>query len=199
MSLISYIKGHVTFRSPAFMIIEAGGVGYGMYISLQTYSKISQQTEAQLFVESVYVRDDNPRYYGFADEEERELFRKLISVSGVGGASAILMLSSMSASEIVGAINTANVTLLKSIKGIGDKTAQRIVVDLKGKMGKHEGGMSQILATSYNKNKDEALMALVTLGFPKNAAEKALEKAIKQQGITTEDVEILIKASLKNF
>ncbi len=199
MSLINYIKGHVASRTPAFMIIEAGGVGYGMYISLQTYSKIAQQTEAQLFVESVFVRDDNPRYYGFADEEERDLFRKLISVSGVGGASAILMLSSMSAVEIVGAINTANVTLLKSIKGIGDKTAQRIVVDLKGKMGKHEGGMSQILATSYNKNKDEALMALVTLGFPKIAAERALEKAIKQQGISTEDVEILIKASLKNF
>jgi len=153
----------------------------------------------QLFVESVFIRDDNPRYYGFADEEERDLFRKLISVSGVGGASALLMLSSMSAPEIAGAINTANVTLLKSIKGIGDKTAQRIVVDLKGKMGKHEGGMSQILAVSYNKNRDEALMALVTLGFPKIAAEKALEKAIKQQGISTDNVELLIKAALKNF
>ena len=87
----------------------------------------------------------------------------------------------------------------KSIKGIGDKTAQRIVVDLKGKMGKHEGGISQILATSYNKNKDEALMALVTLGFPKIAAERAIEKAIKQQGTGTENVELLIKAALKNF
>jgi len=109
------------------------------------------------------------------------------------------MLSSLSPSEIAGAINTANVSMLKSIKGIGDKTAQRIVVDLKGKMGKHEGGISQILTTSYNKNKDEALLALVTLGFPKASAEKALEKAIKQQGIGTENVEILIKAALKNF
>ena len=199
MSLINYIKGQVTSKNPAFMIIETQGVGYGMYISLQTYSKIGNQTEAQLFVESVYVRDDNPRYYGFSDEEERELFRKLISVSGVGGASALLMLSSMSAGEIAGAINTANVALLKSIKGIGDKTAQRIVVDLKGKMGKHEGGITQILSTSYNKNKDEALMALVTLGFPKIAAERALEKAIKQQGQSTENVELLIKAALKNF
>ena len=199
MSLINYIKGHVTSKNPAFMVIEASGVGYGLYVSLQTYSKIGDQTEAQLFVESVYIRDDNPRYYGFAEEEERELFRKLISVSGVGGASALLMLSSMSAGEIAGAINTANVTLLKSIKGIGDKTAQRIVVDLKGKMGKHEGGISQILGTSYNKNKDEALMALITLGFPKIAAERALEKAIKQQGNGTENVEILIKAALKNF
>jgi Holliday junction DNA helicase RuvA len=199
MSFISYIKGELVSRNPAFVVVEASGVGYGMYVSLQTYSKITNQTEVQLFVESVYIRDDNPRHYGFADEEERDLFRKLISVSGVGGASALLMLSSMSASEIAGAINTANVTLLKSIKGIGDKTAQRIVVDLKGKMGKHEGGMSQILAVSYNKNRDEALMALVTLGFPKIAAEKALEKAIKQQGISTDNVELLIKAALKNF
>jgi holliday junction DNA helicase RuvA len=199
MSFVNYIKGHITSKNPAYMIVEAAGIGYGLYVSVQTYSKLAEQTEAQFFVESVYVRDDNPRYYGFADEEERDLFRKLISVSGVGGSSALLMLSSMSAPEIAGAINTANVALLKSIKGIGDKTAQRIVVDLKGKMGKHEGGISQILSPSYNKNRDEALMALVTLGFPKTAAEKALEKAIKQQGISTTQVEQLIKAALKNF
>lgn len=199
MALINYVKGFVASKNPAFMVLEANGIGYGMFVSLQTYSKIGEQKEAQLFVESVYVRDDNPKFFGFYDEEERELFRKLISVSGVGGASALLMLSSLSASEIAGAINTANVSMLKSIKGIGDKTAQRIVVDLKGKMGKHEGGISQILTTSYNKNKDEALMALVTLGFPKIAAERALEKTIKQQGISTENVELLIKATLKNF
>lgn len=199
MSLINYIKGHISLRNPAYIIIESNGIGYGLYVSLNTFTKIGEQKEAQLFIESVYVRDDNPRNYGFADEEERELFRKLISVSGVGGSSALLMLSSLSAPEIAGAINTANVTMLKSIKGIGDKTAQRIVVDLKGKMGKHEGGISQILTTSYNKNRDEALMALVTLGFPKVSAEKALEKAIKQQGISTDQVELLIKAALKNF
>lgn len=199
MSLINYVKGQITYRNPAHIIIEASGVGYGLLVSLNTFSKLSQQTEAQLFVESVFVRDDNPRFYGFAEEDERELFRKLISVSGVGGGSALLMLSSLSPAEIAGAINTANVSMLKSIKGIGDKTAQRIVVDLKGKMGKHEGGISQILTTSYNKNKEEALLALVTLGFPKASAEKAIEKAIKQQGTGTENVEILIKAALKNF
>ena len=109
------------------------------------------------------------------------------------------MLSSMSAPEIAGAINTANVALLKSIKGIGEKTAQRIVIDLKGKMGKHEGGISQILNPSYNKNKDETLMALVTLGFPKLLAEKAIEKAIKQQGVATDNVELLVKSALKNM
>jgi len=199
MSLINYIKGHITSKNPAFIVLEANGVGYGLYVSLNTFTKLNEQKEAQLFVESVYIRDDNPRFYGFADEEERELFRKLISVSGVGGSSAMLMLSSLSAGEIAGAINTANVTLLKSIKGIGDKTAQRIVVDLKGKMGKHEGGISQILTSSYNKNKDEALMALVTLGFPKISAERALEKAIKQQGTGIDQVELLIKAALKNI
>ena len=197
--MITYIKGYLSSKNPAQVVIESNGIGYSLLISLNTYTKISGQNEAQLFVESVYVRDDNPRYYGFADEEERDLFRKIISVSGVGGSSAILMLSSLSAADIAGAINTANVALLKSIKGVGEKTAQRIVVDLKGKLGKHEGGISSILSSSYNKNKEEALMALVTLGFQKTAAEKAIEKATKQQGVSTDNVELLIKTALKNF
>jgi len=199
MSLINHLRGQVLVKSPTHLVIECAGVGYGLHISLQTYTKLGDQKDALVYLESVYVRDDNPRYYGFADEEEREIFRKLISVSGVGGGSALLMLSSMSAGEIATAVNTANVALLKSIKGIGDKTAQRIVVDLKGKLGKHEGGISQILTVSNNKTRDEALMALVTLGFPKNAAEKALEKAIRQQGTSSDQVDVLIKAALKNF
>ncbi|MDZ4664219.1 MAG: Holliday junction branch migration protein RuvA [Bacteroidota bacterium] len=197
--MISYIKGHLTSKNPAQVIIESHGIGYALLISLTTYSKIADQKEVQLFVESMYVRDDNPKHYGFAEEDERDLFRKIVSVSGVGGSSAILMLSSLSTPDIVGAINTANVAMLKSIKGIGEKTAQRIVVDLKGKLGKHEGGISSILAPSYNKNKEEALMALTTLGFQKLAAEKALEKAIKQQGVGTDNVELLIKTALKNI
>lgn len=197
--MINYITGILTSLNPAFAVLETNGVGYGLYISLTTFTQIQDKPIVKLFTQSVYIRDDNPKHYGFADEEERELFRKLISVSGVGGGSALLMLSSLSANEIAGAINTANVTMLKSIKGIGDKTAQRIVVDLKGKLGKHEGGISQILTPSYNKNKEEALLALTTLGFPKSSAEKALEKAIKQQGIGIDNVEMLIKQALKNF
>jgi Holliday junction DNA helicase RuvA len=197
--MIGYISGKITELSPAQATIECNGVGYVVLISLNTYTFLQGKDVAKIFVESVFVRDDNPRHYGFYDQEERELFRKLISVSGVGGVSALLMLSSLSPNEIAGAINTANVLILKSIKGIGEKTAQRIVVDLKGKLGKHEGGMTQILTTSYNKNKDEALMALVTLGFPKIAAERALEKTIKQHGMSTENVEALIKATLKNI
>lgn len=197
--MITYVNGTLTELNPAMATIESNGVGYGLLISLNTFTAIQGKPSVKLYVESVFVRDDNPRFYGFFDLDERELFRKLISVSGVGGASALLMLSSLSAAEIAGAINTANVAILKSIKGIGEKTAQRIVVDLKGKLGKHEGGISQILTTSYNKNKEEALMALVTLGFPKQAAEKALEKTIKQQGVSTDNVELLIKSALKNF
>lgn len=197
--MISYVNGQVAELNPALAVIETNGVGYALLISLTTYSQIQGKATAKLHVESVYVRDDNPRYFGFADAEERDLFRKLISVSGVGGGSALLFLNALTPSEIAGAINTANVAMLKSIKGIGEKTAQRIVIDLKGKMGKHEGGISQILNPSYNKNRDEALMALVTLGFPKLVAEKAIEKATKQQGVATDNVELLIKAALKNM
>jgi len=197
--MIDFIRGKVIEKNPAYAVVEANGVGYGMNISINTYSKIGENSEFKLFTEQVFVRDDNPRFYGFADADERDIFRKLISVSGVGGASAMLMLSSLSSSEIAGAVNTANVALLKSIKGIGEKTAQRIVVDLKGKLGKHEGGISQILSPTYNKNREEALLALIALGFGRPAAEKAIEKAVKQQDMGTENVEILIKAALKNL
>lgn len=197
--MISYVEGHISEINPALVTVETNGVGYSLLISLNTYSAFQGKEKVKVFIESVFVRDDNPRFYGFYNTDERDLFRKLISVSGVGGSSAMLMLSSLSPAEIAGAINTANVTLLKSIKGIGEKTAQRIVVDLKGKLGKHEGGISQILTGSYNKNKDEALMALVTLGFPKATAEKAIEKSLKQQGIGSDNVELLIKAALKNL
>ncbi len=197
--MISYIEGHISELNPALITVETGGIGYSLLISLNTYTAFAGKEKAKLFIESVFVRDDNPRYYGFYNLDERDLFRKLISVSGVGGSSAMLMLSSLAPAEIAGAINTANVALLKSIKGIGEKTAQRIVVDLKGKLGKHEGGISQILTPSYNKNKDEALMALTTLGFPRATAEKALEKSLKQLGVSSDNVETLIKTALKNL
>lgn len=196
--MIDFIKGKVAEKNPAFAVIEANGIGYGLHISVNTYGKLGD-SECKLYTEQVFVRDDNPRFYGFADPGERDIFRKLISVSGVGGASAMLMLSSLSAEEIAGAVNTANVALLKSIKGIGEKTAQRIVVDLKGKLGKHEGGISQIISPAYNKNREEALLALVALGFARPAAEKAIEKAVKQQNTGTENVELLIKAALRNL
>jgi holliday junction DNA helicase RuvA len=197
--MIYSVEGKIVERSPAHAVIEANGVGYFMTISVSTYTTIAEKESCKLYYESMYVRDDMPKSYGFYDIEERDLFRKLVSVSGVGGNAGMLMLSSHNPADIAGAINTGNVTLLKSIKGIGEKTAQRIVVDLKGKLGKENAGFSQMFYQSYNKGKEEALMALVMLGFNKLMAEKAIEKAVKQQSVPTDKVDELVKAALKNL
>ncbi len=195
--MIYHIEGKLVEKTPTYAVIDAGGVGYIMQISLNTFTKIGDQSACKLFTEQVYVRDDMPRFFGFADTAERDLFRQLVSVSGVGGTSALLMLSSLSAGEIQNAIVTGNVALLKSVKGIGEKTAQRIIVDLKDKMGK--GGVSaDFIISPNNKLKEEALSALVMLGFNKAAADKVLEKIIRTEG-TGQTVEQLIKAALKSL
>ena len=197
--MIDYILGTIVELNPAFIVIESCGIGYRLFISLQSFQVFQNQKQTKVFVETMFVRDDMPRYYGFATKEERDIFKHLISVSGVGGSSAMLMLSSLSPSEIIGAINTANVSLLKSIKGIGEKTAQRIVVDLKGKLGKHEGGIGQIIHTACDKIKEDTLMALVALGFNKNQAEKAIEKSVLHNKEALSSVEMLLKMALKNL
>lgn len=197
--MIDYILGNIIELNPAFIVIESNGIGYRLFISLQSFQVFQNQKQTKVFVETMFVRDDIPRYYGFATKEERDIFKHLISVSGVGGSSAMLMLSSLSPSEIIGAINTANVSLLKSIKGIGEKTAQRIVVDLKGKLGKHEGGIGQIIHTASDKIKEDTLMALVALGFNKNQAEKAIEKSVLHNKEALSSVELLLKIALKNL
>ncbi|MEO6902320.1 MAG: Holliday junction branch migration protein RuvA [Bacteroidia bacterium] len=195
--MIYHIDGKVTEKNPTYVVIDVGGVGYIMQISLNTYTKIGDCEAIKLFTEQLYVRDDMPRFFGFADIAERNLFKQLVSVSGVGGTSALLMLSSLSATEIQTAITTGNVALLKSVKGIGEKTAQRIIVDLKGKMGKDELS-NEFFLSSNNTLKEEALSALVMLGFNKLAAEKGLDKIIKTEG-TGQTVEQLIKSALKNL
>ena len=195
--MIYHIEGKLVEKTPTFAVIDAGGVGYIMQISLNTFTKIGDNEKCKLFTEQVYVRDDMPRFFGFADIAERNLFRHLVSVSGVGGTSALLMLSSLSAAEIQSAIATGNVALLKSVKGIGEKTAQRIIVDLKDKLGK--GNLSpEFFAAPNNILKEEALSALVMLGFNKGAADKVLDKIIRTEG-TGQTVEQLIKAALKNL
>jgi len=184
-------------KTPTYAVVEAAGVGYIMQISLNTFSKIGETEHCKLYTEQLYVRDDMPRFFGFADIAERNLFRQLVSVSGVGGTSALLMLSSLSAAEIQNAIVTGNVALIKSVKGIGEKTAQRIIVDLKGKMGK-DGLSSEFFITPNNTLKEEALSALVMLGFNKAAADKVLDKIIRTEG-TGQTVEQLIKGALKNL
>lgn len=195
--MIYHIEGKLVEKTPTYAVIDASGVGYIMQISLNTFTKIGDSEKCKLFTEQVYIRDDMPRFFGFADIAERNLFRQLVSVSGVGGTSALLMLSSLSAEEIQNAIVTGNVILLKSVKGIGEKTAQRIIVDLKDKIGK--GSLSADFFVSPNNIlKEEALSALVMLGFNKLAADKVLDKIIRTEG-TGQTVEQLIKASLKNL
>ena len=195
--MINHIAGKLIEKTPTYAVIEAAGVGYVMQISLNTFSKLTDNEHCKLYTEQLYVRDDMPRFYGFADIAERNLFRQLVSVSGVGGTSALLMLSSLSAAEIQGAISTGNVALIKSVKGIGEKTAQRIIVDLKGKLGKEELS-AEFFAGANNTLKEEALSALVMLGFNKAAADKVLDKLIRTEG-AGQTVEQLIKGALKNL
>lgn len=195
--MINHINGKLVEKTPTYAVVEASGVGYIMQISLNTFTKIGDNENCKLFTEQLYVRDDMPRFFGFFDIAERQLFRQLVSVSGVGGTSALLMLSSLSASEIQSAIATGNVALIKSVKGIGEKTAQRIIVDLKGKLGKEELS-SEFFVGSNNTLKEEALSALVMLGFNKLAADKVLDKIIRAEG-AGQTVEQLIKGALKNL
>ncbi len=195
--MIYHIQGKLVEKTPTYAVIDASGVGYIMQISLNTFTKLGNSENCKLFTEQMYVRDDMPKFFGFYDTPERDLFRQLVSVSGVGGTSALLMLSSLSAAEIQNAIVTGNVALLKSVKGIGEKTAQRIIVDLKDKMGK--GGLAaEFFVPSNNILKEEALSALVMLGFNKAGADKVLDKIIRTEG-TGQTVEQLIKAALKSL
>ncbi|MFL5765103.1 MAG: Holliday junction branch migration protein RuvA [Bacteroidia bacterium] len=197
--MIYHVEGKLVEKTPTYAVIDAGGVGYVMQISLNTFSKIGGSENCKLYAEQLYVRDDMPRFYGFADIAERNLFRLLVSVSGVGGTSALLMLSSLSADEIRTAIATGNVAVIKSVKGIGEKTAQRVIVDLKDKIGKSGDAIpAEIFISANNTLKEEALSALVMLGFSKQSADKVLDKIIRTEG-TGQTVEQLIKSALKNL
>lgn len=184
-------------KTPTYAVIDCGGVGYLLNISLHTYGKIPDSGNCQLLAH-LAVREDAMVLFGFADDEERELFRQLISVSGVGAGTARMILSSMTPAEIVSAIHSGNVTALKSIKGIGEKSAQRIIIDLKGKFGKDQAISSLQFSAADNKLRDEALSALVALGFAKNMAEKSIDKSLKSEGNVV-SVEHLIKLALKNL
>lgn len=193
--MYEFIRGTIAERNPANVVIEAGGIGYFLNVSLNTYSKLGSQKEGTLFVH-LTVRDDAHILYGFAEKAERTLFRNLISVNGVGPSTAMLMLSSLSPDEIASAVTTENVNVLKSVKGIGIKTAQRIIIDLKDKLAKiHEG--DQILFPENNTIRNESLSALVMLGFVKKDAEKIVSKILQEQPGAT--VESVIKQALKRL
>jgi Holliday junction DNA helicase RuvA len=195
--MYNHFAGKVTVKTPTYVVLECAGVGYMLNISLHTFSKVPDTGNAVLLAH-LAVREDAMVLYGFADEEERELFKQLISVSGVGAGTARMILSSMNPSEIVSAIHSGNVAALKSIKGIGEKSAQRIIVDLKGKVGKGHSDSALQFAAADNKHREEALSALVALGFARNMAEKAVDKSIRSEGNVV-SVEHLIKLALKNL
>lgn len=192
--MYSYFEGNLIEKTPTYAVIECNGIGYMINISLNTFTKIKEETRCRLYTH-LTVREDAHILYGFSNENERTLFRHLISVSGIGPNTARMMLSSLSPDEIIQAILVGDVSLLQSIKGIGGKSAQRIILDLKDKMGKISID-KEIFSSSHNTKKEEALSALVMLGFNKAMAEKTLDKIIRSVEAGA-SVELLIKSALK--
>ena len=192
--MIEYIKGEIAELSPATAVIDCNGLGYAVNISLNTYSAIQGKSSCKLYIYEA-IREDAYVLYGFADKQERELFLLLISVSGVGPNTARMILSSLSPTELEQVIAAGQVNMLKSVKGIGAKTAERIIVDLKDKI---KGGSDTLLishTTQQQELQDEAVAALVMLGFPQAASQKVVQKLVKEN--PTLKVESLIKTALK--
>ena len=189
--MITHLNGTLIEKTPTHVVIECQGVGYFVKISLNTFSKLPNGDHIKLFTQ-LQVREDAHTLYGFYNTQEREMFNHLISVSGIGANTGILMLSALTADEIAQAIVTDDVNTIKSIKGIGLKTAQRVIVDLKSKMEKIEFSTENIFV-SNNTNRFEALTALSALGFDKKKAEQAINKVITDD----QSVEDLIKEALR--
>ncbi len=192
--MIAYVSGNITFKSPAYVIIETGGMGYQVNISLSTYTKIQSLSACKLHTYFV-VREDAQILYGFYDVEEKEMFVMLISVSGVGPSTAMMILSSINTEELQRAIVHDDVKLLESIKGIGSKTAKRLTLELKDKMVKIPEKLRAHGIQGNNKH-EEALSALVMLGFTRATADAVLHKVMKQSS-GSESVEEIIKQALR--
>ena len=194
--MYAYIDGKLAFKCPTYVVIDAGGIGFQINISLNTYGAILDTERCKLYT-WLHVKEDGHTLYGFYEEGERRLFLHLISVSGIGPNTGRMILSSITPSEIQTAIVQGDVPLIQRIKGIGPKSAQRMILELQDKL-KKEGPDSLINMPSHNTAKEEALSALVMLGFAKNVAEKSLDTAIKT-GSENLSVEQLIKIALKSL
>lgn len=195
--MIDYIKGEIIELTPTDTVVECYGIGYNILISLQTYSALEGKKNATVYIHH-YLREDEELYYGFASKEERQMFRLLIGVSGVGAATARMMLSSLSVDEIQSAILSEDVNRIKSVKGIGLKSAQRMILELKDKVVKGEGtDMSALFSRSDNKAAEEATTALIMLGFNKSNVTKAVNSVLKENPVAT--VEVIIKQSLQKL
>jgi Holliday junction DNA helicase RuvA len=195
--MITYIKGEITFKTPTYVVVETGGIGYFINISLYTYSKIEQLEKVKILT-YLSVKEDSHTLYGFADNAERSLFTLLISVSGIGPSTARIALSSMPPEDLRNAILTENEAAFKQVKGVGPKTAKRIILDLKDKLVKESGEAPITFSIQDNTIRDEALSALMALGFNRIHVQKALNKILKEQS-DVDSVESLIKIALKRL
>ena len=192
--MITHVKGRLVEKNPAFVVIDCNGIGYLLRISLHTYSQIGESELCMLYTH-LSIKEDSHTLFGFAELEERELFRHLISVSGIGPNTAQMILPSLSPADAQQAILAENVSLLKSVKGIGGKTAQRIILDLKDKLAK-QGIIVDQSSPQHNTTREEALSALTMLGFSKNSIEKIIDRELQEGALEVED---LVKRVLKKM
>ena len=195
--MIEYIKGNLIEITPTDLVLECHGIGYKILISLQTYEALNGKNETTVYIHH-YIREDEELYYGFASKDERELFRLLIGVSGIGASTARMMLSSLTSDEIRNAILSEDINKIKSIKGIGLKSAQRLILELKDKVVKGAGSdNSTLFAASASGVAEEATTALVLLGFTKANVNKAVSTVLKENpGASLEEI---IKSALKKL
>ncbi|WP_438966882.1 Holliday junction branch migration protein RuvA [Flavobacterium sp.] len=193
--MITHIQGKLVEKNPTEVVIDCNGVGYSINISLHTFSLLPESENLRLFTH-LQIKEDSHTLYGFVEKQERELFRLLISVSGIGANIARTMLSSLSPTHIIQAIASNDVGTVQSIKGIGVKTAQRVILDLKDKVLKVYS-LDEVSTSNYNTNKEEALSALEVLGFARKASEKVIDKIVNENPNAT--VENIIKQALKNL
>lgn len=198
--MYDFLRGTIAELTPTYVVVECGGVGYVVAISLQTYTALEGKAEAKIYVHHV-VREDAQLLYGFAERAERELFRLLIGVSGVGGGTARMILSTYTPSELANIISSENAVLLKNVKGLGLKTAQKIIVDLKDKVTLSVAGYAPqnmpVVATANNEVYTEAVQALGMLGFGKAASEKAVKRVMQDN--PSAEVEQVIRLALKQL
>ncbi|WP_108821963.1 Holliday junction branch migration protein RuvA [Dysgonomonas sp. Marseille-P4361] len=191
--MIDYIKGEITELTPASATLETHGIGYFINISVNTYSQLTDKKSAQLYIYEA-IREDAYQLFGFFDKSEREMFLHLISVSGVGAGTARMILSSLNTQELASIITSGNADILKTVKGIGAKTAQRIIIDLKDKV--KVAGLEQVeMFATANPSGEEAIAALVMLGFPQQASQKVVSKILKEKPDSA--TEQIIKMALK--
>ena len=196
--MISFLEGQLDEKNPAYVVINCQGVGYLVHISLNTFDALPDKGMVRIATLQV-IREDAHILYGFADDEERELFKHLVSVSGVGPNTARMILSSMTPTEIKTAIIQNDIQMLSSIKGIGEKSASRIIVDLKDRLEKEGVFKSEKLGITDNTIQQEALSALVMLGFAKQTAQKAISTILKKHQGSVQSAEFLVKEALKSI